>query len=687
MPVVGQGMKSAMTISNRTLSALRLRHLVMASGASALALLLAGPVTAQTAQPGSTVSLDAELAARNDAQRQLTEALGLIAEDGSNWFALSQAGRAALALGDARAAAGFLARAEALAPRDPVIKAALGATMVQLEDPAAAMRYFDSAVSVGGLDRTYLGDRGLAFDLLGNQARAQADYAVAQASHPSAELTRRWAISLGISGGSDQAVQMLGPLLRAQDRAAWRSRAMIVAMNGRADEARQIARTTMPAQLAEAIDPYFPLMDRLTSAQLAAASHFGRFPSYDVVRSQPSRSESTRLASATAATPPAFASGARGRTRQARNDTGARRTGRRVNDATPARSTTTVAAATQTTTVAAATQTTTIAAATPTNTVARTPPPADLPVSATARPLPSPPLVRTPAPASQVVQPSPMPVRSAAADIAGPASMPAAAQSTALPPVATPARTLPTTSSATVPPSPVSGPPDSQPQFVSNPTVQPIPADATLEPSQGASVALASRPATTAAAPMVPTPTTVIANWSMAELVASIEIPATERAASADALSLADLEAIATERRAAQRAAAAEARSRAVADARERSAADAEARRRAEAEAQARAEAERIRRNPARIWVQVATGANVAALAFDCRRLAREHGAAWAGQSCSSATWNRTRRLVVGPFRTMAAARSWETAYKRGGGDAFIWSSDAGEDVSPVGGR
>lgn len=181
--------------------------------------------------------------------------------------------------------------------------------------------------------------------------------------------------------------------------------------------------------------------------------------------------------------------------------------------------------------------------------------------------------------------------------------------------------------------------------------------------------------------------TTVIPNWSMADLVASIEIPAAERAASADALSLADLESIAAERRAVQRLAAQEARTRAAAEARTRAEAEAETRRRAEAEAETRAEAERIRRNPARIWVQVATGANVSALAFDCRRLAREHSAAWAGQSCSSATWGRTRRLVVGPFRNQAAARAWESAYKRGGGDAFIWTSDAGEEVAPVGGR
>ncbi|MFM6853273.1 MAG: SPOR domain-containing protein, partial [Sphingopyxis sp.] len=132
------------------------------------------------------------------------------------------------------------------------------------------------------------------------------------------------------------------------------------------------------------------------------------------------------------------------------------------------------------------------------------------------------------------------------------------------------------------------------------------------------------------------------------------------------------------------RAQAADARARAQADARARVAEETAARERAAAEAEARAEAEQRRRNPARTWVQVATGANVTALAFDCRRLARAHPASFEGQSCSSAAWNRTRRLVVGPFRTAAVAREWLGAYTRAGGDGFIWQSEAGEDVAAV---
>ncbi|MEQ1726231.1 MAG: SPOR domain-containing protein, partial [Sphingopyxis sp.] len=296
-----------------------------AGGLALLQVLIAPPLSAQDTVPAGVTAPapDPETTARLAAQRDLTSALARIAANPTDGFALSQAGRAALVLGDGRAAIGFLARAEAQAPRDPVIKAAMGAAMVQLEDPVQAMRYFDAAIAAGGLDRTYIADRGLAFDLLGNQARAQADYAVAATTHPSAELTRRTAISLGISGQADRAVQLLGPLLRAQDRAAWRSRAMIVAMNGRTDEAREIARATMPRQLADGLEPYFTLMDRLTPAQLASAAHFGRFPSAEVVSAQPSRAAARTVVAVATPAPQPPASTGRGARRSNRD---ARRT-------------------------------------------------------------------------------------------------------------------------------------------------------------------------------------------------------------------------------------------------------------------------------------------------------------------------------------------------------------------------
>ena len=600
------------------------------------AISLAPPAVAQTP---TASDVDAEAMARAAAQRQLTGALARIAADGGDGQALSEAGRSALALGDARAAIGFLVRAEALMPRDPVIKAALGGAMVQLEDPTQAMRYFDAAIAAGGLDRTYMADRALAYDLLGDQRRAQADYAVAQASAPSAELTRRWAVSLGISGQSDQAVRMLAPLLRAQDRAAWRSRAMIVAMNGRAEEARQIARTTLPPELASALDPYFALMDRLTPAQLASASHFGRFPAYDQIAAQPSRSEAVRLAAAATAPPPVVAAPTgRARDRSRNSSREDRRTGSR------SRSRTTVAAA--------------------------APPP--VPTAARAQqddlgtPPPPPPVSQRPAQVAVATVSAPI-VQALPAAASPPPSAPAAVAARI--PVQAPPQSATAVAATSVGSNPVAGPPN-------------------LEDDRPAATVMVSSPAVVApptAATTTPPPAaagTVLPAWSLADVVQSVEVPAAELAASADALSLADIQRIAEERRQAQ-ATAAESRARAAEEARTRARAEAETRRRAEAEA-ARAEQQRLRQQPARIWVQIATGGSVSGLSGDYGRLSRRYAQQFQGQRGSTSPWNRMTRLVVGPFPTMAAARAWDSAYRAAGGQSFIWNSDVGEEVTPL---
>ena len=523
-----------------------------------LMMALSAPLFAQQpviqGAPSVAPELDAETAARLEAQRNLTTALARIAADSSDFFALSQAGRAALVLGDARAALGFLGRAEALSPQDPVIKAAIAAAFVGLEDPAQAMRYFDAAVAAGGLDRTYLGDRGLAFDMLGDQARAQADYVVAIAANPSAELTRRYAISLGISGEADRAVQLLGPLLRAQDRAAWRSRAMIVAMNGRADEAREIARATMPRQLADGLEPYFGLMDQLTPAQLAAASHFGRFPSYDVVRNQPSRTASrVVLATATPVSVPT--------PRPNREHGGSSRTAR---DSGRAARRAVVATATP-------------ATLEPAPVVVRAAPSPGVPAITMAPPPPPPPaptLISAPVvqvlaqqnnPATDAPEPVTVPPAAPVRMAAAPALTTAAGNS-AVSAAASPAPTFSTPG--------LIGPPNTAPAgnlILRNTAPQIADAIATVASINAASAApqpaaipslmsLELQPSVVADQPdpaqpepspsPAPAPATVVvAGWSLDTMVASIEVPESERAASAGALTIDEVQAIAAEQR------------------------------------------------------------------------------------------------------------------------------------------
>ncbi|VAW05608.1 Flp pilus assembly protein TadD, contains TPR repeat [hydrothermal vent metagenome] len=208
----------------------------------------------------------------------LQNALRRIARNSNDSSALADAGLAALALGDTRAAIGFLAKADQLYPRSGRVKAGLGRALLAEENPFGAIRYFNQAVANGVPMRDIAMDRGLAYDLIGRNADAQKDYELALRYDQSDALLNRYAISLGISGDLAAAEARLNPLLQKSDRDAWRHRAFILAMNGKKKDANQIARQTMQRNLAKAIIPFFDRMPKLTAAQKAAAVHYGHFP-------------------------------------------------------------------------------------------------------------------------------------------------------------------------------------------------------------------------------------------------------------------------------------------------------------------------------------------------------------------------------------------------------------------------
>ena len=235
------------------------------------ALLAAHPASAQTDQADLVRPLGAA---------DLNSNLARLAANPRDVDAMIGAGEAALALDDPHGAAGFFARADAIQSGNGRIKAGLARVMLKLQNPTEALRLFDQAQRLGFPDGSILMERGLARDLTGDQAGAQRDYQAALARSPdNAELRRRYAASLGIAGQVDAAEKMLEPLLYKSDRAAWRYRAFIYAMNNRQADARKVAEQTMPTQLAAAITPYMQKMPYLTAQQKAAAVHFGQFPS------------------------------------------------------------------------------------------------------------------------------------------------------------------------------------------------------------------------------------------------------------------------------------------------------------------------------------------------------------------------------------------------------------------------
>ena len=95
------------------------------------------------------------------------------------------AGKAALELGDAQAAAGFFARADEVNPRSPLPQAGMGAVSVANGDAAGGAALFRARPAARRASRRRFGcDRGLAYDLLGQQAEAQADYRAALERSP-----------------------------------------------------------------------------------------------------------------------------------------------------------------------------------------------------------------------------------------------------------------------------------------------------------------------------------------------------------------------------------------------------------------------------------------------------------------------------------------------------------------------
>ncbi len=604
----------------------------------ALALVTAAigvPASAQV-QPAH-VATPAERAAfqeRADAQKKLAGALSRIAQDGNNGYALLDAGEAAIALNDPQAALGFLARAEHAMPREARVKSALGAAMMGIGKDDQALRYFGEAENLGARERTYLGERALAYELSGDGAAAQRDYRAALAIKPGdPTLTRNYALSMGIAGNGKAALAILNPLLASQDRAAWRAQAFILAMTGQTDEAAKTVDAMMPPDLARGIKPYLARMDNLTPVQKAAAVHLGRFPTGPLAPDVRLASADTRVSAPISARKPTRAerdAARRAAREQAQRDKAQREQAQREKA-----------------------QRESAARALPppvrTATVTRSQPT----VVASASPRIVPP---TPTPT-----PIPQPTTTEVAQRAEPI------RSTQLPP-----------SSAV------------QPGFSGNASVS---ASLSLPPAQAITIAprmTTSAPSATPTPVYGPTSPTEIApapEMSLFDIVNAIDVPATSERPPTAALSAAELERIKQETLAEQ---AAEEKRAAVEKAKVQAAA--KAKQEADAKAKAEADAKRAEKlakaaNPARFWVQVATGGEVKALAFDFRRLVKKYAEQFKGQDGWTSQWGQTRRLVVGPFDSLKEAKAWDADYRKAGGDSFTWSSTDGLEVEKLPGK
>lgn len=233
------------------------------------AMLLASLAFPATAQYGSSAIVDPNAA--------LADSLKTLAREPKNLQALIAAGRASLELGDMQSAAGFFGRADEAYPSSPYPKIGMGAALTMSGDARGALAQFQRAAALGAPASSFAIDRGLAYDLLGQQAQAQADYRTAMIGAQADEARRRLALSLAISRDFNGASAALAPLLARRDQASIRTNAFVQALAGDRVGAQRTIDQAMPGQGAR-FAPYFQMLPVLRNEEKAAAVHLGEFP-------------------------------------------------------------------------------------------------------------------------------------------------------------------------------------------------------------------------------------------------------------------------------------------------------------------------------------------------------------------------------------------------------------------------
>ncbi len=627
--------------------------------------------------PGVAAHAQEVVAAANPDADRLADVVRRLGASPRDLSALIEAGDLSFALGDATAAAAFYKRGEAIDPNNGRIKAGIARILVNGERPGEALRFFEQAQRHGAPMAHYADDRGLAYDLIGEQARAQQDYrlALSQGGRDAGELDetrRRYALSLGISGRQEEALAEIDTLLRKSDRGAWRARAFILAMNGDVSGANKIASSMMPRGMAGGLAAFFQRLPTLSPVDRAFAVHFGEVaPTAARLADARMVPALTPLAVAPAPVQVAAAPVVQPLPQKRLSRSEQRKRDRAVQLA-----------------------------------AANTPVPTAIPTpsrpAATAQPTP----VQSTTPTPQMVQTVPTTTR------AVPDPVPAAAPST---PERQPVPTQ--VAQATPAPAPV-------------PATTAAPLRSTPTPTQLASAATAApvpRPARRITPPPLRAVPRISEDSILARIVAGISVPATElgvrpmpgaqrmpvvappapAAATLDeAAQTAERNAAADEqkrprlaaaKRVAQKAPVIEAEEKPVAkptpkatdkplDRKARAKELAAEKVKKEVAAKEAAEKKAARAEPERIWVQIASGANAGDLPKAWKG-AQGKADALAGKRAFSVANRATNRLVTGPFKTEAEARAMVNTLKKQGLSAFTFTSEAGQKMTRLGGK
>lgn len=668
-------------------------NVILLRGLGAISVLaLAASVSAQDVDESALDALDTAnptigLPTREPAgAEQLRAAMRRISYNPSDADALADAGNASLTLGDANAGLNFFTRANALRPGNGRIVSGLATATVRTENPFEALRLFDDAVRLGVAERSIAADRALAFDLLGNFGRAQQDYKLARTAATSDDLIIRQAISLSLAGQKPEADAMLLPLLQKNSAVAWRARAFMLAARGDFRESTKVTQGFMDATLAQRMERYLRLMPDLTGAQQAAAIHLGHFPASQYVGRD---SEQVRqVASTIPQVAPSVGenrlipSGAPLGTKNpksvpAKNDkkTESRRERRerekeetriavaKIPDSIKLPKTDNSRLGTETARAkveeAQAAQVTKVSTG-------------GFPAPETARPLvnvSSPDRPQTGVPKPQPVLTSPatfadsQPLRAVPPPQKVVESAPAAIVSTPTvstapspgfsQPVSVPTVTasgaFDTNATTTV--SMNSQPPVAPAAVVQGPTLSGEPITATVPPSSVVEAA---------PVPAAPQPKAVAPAFDLAAIVGSIQIPEEEQKRTVVPVDLKKIKPTLPKTAAADPAI-----------------------KNAKIDPKTAAKSKIEPSNPARFWVQIATG-EAAALTFDYRKWSKKSPDLFKGQRGWTSVWGKTSRLLVGPFADIKIAKKWESDFKKAGGNGFMWKSENGVVVTAL---
>ena len=612
---------------------------------------------------------------------RLNAALSRLARDARDVPALIDAGQASLDLGDFQAAIGFYQRADAISPGNARVKAGLAGAFVQAEDPLSAIPLFEEAAKAGPLDADRLADRALAYDLVGDSVSAQQYYRQALAAKPDEEIVRRLPLSQAIAGDKRGMEVTLAPLLQKQDKSSWRTRAFALAILGQTDEAESIARSTLPADMAGAIAAYLRFMPRLTPAQQAAAANLGRFPrAAEIGIDDPRFAAYARpravLASASQTLTPAGEP--LGKTARAAKPADDRRTRREREQADKAAARTAKTEARPTLAAAAPPpdprpgRETTQGPIKVATAMSAPPSPVPAPIKvALAAPPPAPVKTASAAPPS-----SPTPARTASGPAPRFGSLEAEGASSAqgfdlrqVP--STQSAPKPATATAQAAPATSVTSPTPAPQQVATAAPPPPPPVKAATPPQAA----ASKPA-----PATPRPR------QLEDVFADLTPPSRQADAAAGAVDVRRIKPVRVEAAAAPACEPApDPKARGGKPAPKGKQAPVKVTKGSPATQCVDVKKPAAPSHPSRIWVQVATGRDRKALAFDWRRMVKEDAAVFTGRKGFTSAWGQTNRLLTGPFETEAAANAFIAKLKKAGVDgSFLWTSPAGQVVDAV---